>query len=81
MSVVHQQHSSLDFEVVEDVIKPNPYRFSPEQVASTKAILKAFQEGGSQSSAGKMDFGKNKLLLQHFLEENNRLLKFTRLRE
>jgi hypothetical protein len=31
-----------NFEVIDDVVKPNPYRFSPEQVASTKAILKAF---------------------------------------
>ena len=54
---------SGDFEVIDDVVKPNPYRFSPDQVKSTKAILKAFQDGWSQSSAGKMDFGKNKLLV------------------
>ena len=72
---------SSNFEVIDDVAKPNPYRFSPEQVKSTKAILKAFQDGWSQSSAGKMDFGKNKLLVQHFLDENNRLLKITKMRE
>ncbi len=65
-------------EVVEVDLKPNPYRFSPEQVKSTKAILKAFRDGASQSTAGRLDFGKNKLLVQHFLDESKRLLKYSK---
>lgn len=72
MSTQHQQHSVIGgsstaaadvVDANDDFMRPNPYRFSPEQVRSTKAILRAFQEGFSQSTAGKMDYGKNKLLV------------------
>jgi hypothetical protein len=68
MTSQHHQHnvsggSSTDVDASDDFMRPNPYRFSPEQVKSTKAILRAFQEGFSQSTAGKMDYGKNKLLV------------------
>jgi len=68
MSSQHQHHSvsgasGTDLDANDDFMRPNPYRFSPEQVKSTKAILRAFREGFSQSTAGKMDYGKNKLLV------------------
>ena len=66
-SVSSQQNvsggSGTELDATDDFMRPNPYRFSPEQVKSTKAILRAFREGFSQSTAGKMDYGKNKLLV------------------
>ncbi len=50
MTSQHQQQnvsggSGTDLDGLDDFMRPNPYRFSPEQVKSTKAILRAFQEG------------------------------------
>jgi hypothetical protein len=50
-----------------------------EAAKSSKDIIKAFLEGASKSQAGRQDNGKNKLLMNHFLQENERMLRISML--
>ena len=51
-----------------------------DQVRSTRLILKAFQEGQSRSVLGKVESGKNRLMVQLFLAENKNMMRLSRLR-
>jgi len=51
-----------------------------EQVKSTRLILKAFKEGQSRSVLGKVESGKNRVMVQHFLAENKNMMRLSKLR-
>jgi hypothetical protein len=63
----------------EDSFKLGAYdiNLTAEQVKSTRLILKAFKEGQSRSQIGKVESGKNRMMMHVFLAENKNMIRLS----